>query len=629
MAIDIETPREMLKSQKTLKSGKIKVVQTKGAPRITCVGFSFEDHFSFTIPTLDWYWAHQGVALEDVWDLIRRLCALPCEKAGQNFFFDSWWLRQPEYAVPVRNYRWDTRWMHHCEDPLDDHNLAYQASTATREPYWKDDHKGTDDPENDPTDIDTYWRYNGKDCCVTRELVDTRAAHLEKLGMLKFYDRHYRQMFAPMIDMMLAGTRMEDRKRVFKHARLLADCVGIQSKLTEIAGEELHGPKGDFSSKKLGRFLYEQLRLPRQVVQGKLTANEVAVRKLVLRVPGFQETGGLILDHRRKYKLASFIKDGVADADGRVRSSFGWVDTLRFSSGKNPRRQGANRQNTDREILDLFLPDENCIFLEVDESQGEDRIVKCLAAAATRDPKRQAHLLERARSNPWENDEHRRAASIIYNIPESDVTESPNGGQRYIGKRTRHAGNYDMHGRRLADELLKEGLVYTGDECEGYIQRVIDKDVPEIRLWQREVRQTVLRDRAMASSWGYVLDYTYERLSDDLYRSAYAFIPQHELAMILNEWGFKPLYYWLKTQGNPATINNQKHDSLLISTPPEWAWTIACFLKESLERPRTYAGFELTIPVEFKLGRTEKGDIAFKKFPTQDEFEAAAFSLAT
>jgi hypothetical protein len=84
----------------------------------------------------------------------------------------------------------------------------------------------------------------------------------------------------------------------------------------------------------------------------------------------------------------------------------------------------------------------------------------------------------------------------------------------------------------------------------------------------------------------------------------------------------------LAAQRLPARIVNQKHDSLLVETPPEHAWAIACFLKASLERPRVYAGQPLVIPCEFKLGRTAAGDVEFKRFPSRAQFDEAAHSLA-
>ena len=66
----------------------------------------------------------------------------------------------------------------------------------------------------------------------------------------------------------------------------------------------------------------------------------------------------------------------------------------------------------------------------------------------------------------------------------------------------------------------------------------------------------------------------------------------------------------------------QTHDSLTVSCPAEEAYDVAAFLRESLERPRTYYGTSLVIPVEVKIGRTWKMDHEYKRLPDRDEFDA-------
>jgi len=617
LAIDIETPRKLvIEALPPTKKGKARFRRTKGDRRVTCVGFSVDPHFSLTIPTTLEYW-HDQQTLDDVWATIRAVCNLPCEKVLQNGLFDAYWLAQR--GITLRNYRYDTRWLSHAMDPLDAHDLGYQASLYTREPYWKDDTKEQNDDEADSTirDIETFWRYNGKDAALTRELLDVQHARAARAGRLDFYEQQYAAMFPVLLDMMLHGTALHEPTRQRERADRLAETIGLQDKLTALAGEPLYGPKGSLSFKRLGTYLYEKLKLPvqRNRSTGGATTREVAVRSLMLRHPKVLGTtdepdapGALILRHRRVEALLRFTKDTIPDTDGRARSAYGWTDTLRLRAGKNPCGTGNNAQNTDRELLHLYRPDPGCIFLECDLSQAEDRVVKMLT--------RSRRLIERARAMPWENDEHRRAAALIYHVDAAAVTKE----QRYIGKRARHAGNYGMRGKKLSEELLKEGVVMTPDECDAIIATVIDQDTPEVRDWQKSVRQQVLRHRRIENSWGLVWDAQYERLGDELFRSCYAFGPQSEVVMLMNNLGYVPLWHWLRATHSKARINQQKHDSLLISTPVDEAWPIACFLKAALEQPRVYAGEALTIPCEFKLGTTGALAVEFKQFPTRDEF---------
>jgi len=324
--------------------------------------------------------------------------------------------------------------------------------------------------------------------------------------------------------------------------------------------------------------------------------------------------GPAILAYRRKSKLRSFVKEGIADADGRVRTQYGFVETGRLSSSKNPRRTGQNLQNHDRDLRHVFLPEPGMFFLEVDESQGEDRIVKCLTGSP--------RLIARAQAAPWENDEHKRAAAVIWPHLYATWTDVPSKGtHRYLGKRTRHAGNYGLGGQTFAEELLKDGVVMDSGEAGALIETLLDKDTPEVRTWQQSVRATIMRDRCIANSWGRMWDFTFERLDDALYRFGYACVPQSELVEIVNQWGLIPLDKLLRTSGMQTVLHHQNHDSLLVSTVMEEAYDVACFLRDSLERPRTYNGTVLTIPIEVKCGRDWSLPLEFKQWPAREEFE--------
>lgn len=624
LAFDIETPRKRTVTVTTTKTGKQRITKGRGDARITCIGFSFEPSVSLTVPTTLAYW-RDPQELETVWGLIRALLALPCDKAAQNHLFDTWWLSLPEYRVPVTNMRWDTRWMSHARFVLDEHSLAYQASIYTRESYWKDDAKDDLTKEfGDVKDIEAFWRYCGTDAAVTCELANLHHTALAADGRLRFYEREYADLFPAMLRMIQHGIAVDQRWRARQQMRGYANILGLQDRLTALAGEPLHAAK-DLSTKKLAQYLYQTLGLPvqRNRSTGGITTDEVTVRRLMLRyTKQLRDVGPAILDYRRQSKLVSFLKEDVADPDDRIRSSYGWVDTGRLNSGKNPRRRGTNLQNTDRELLRMFVPDAGCIFVEVDLSQAEDRVVKALAYALT---KREA-LIERARAMPWENDEHLRAASAIFHRPLAELTRAYDAKepiakqQRYLGKRTRHANNYDIHGRALSHALLKEGLIITPEEAQRNIDTLNEAD-PDIAVWKREIRTMILRDRSLVNGWGRVIDFEFERLNDDLYRRGYAFLPQSEVVGVINRWAFGRIDDWFRTHGD-GRVNNQKHDSLLLSVKPPSVWLVMNALRQWLERPRRYWGVELMIPCEFKIGAHGALDVEYKRFPVREQVEA-------
>lgn len=637
LVIDIETPKTLIMVPKTLKSGTVKWARGSGPRRMTVFGASYDPAFGIAIPTTKEYWASRGIDLPAVLSKISALCTLPFAKGGQSAAgFDRPWLHW--YDINVSNYIWDTRWLHHVRDPLDDHSLAYQASICTREPFWKDDGKEDDGDSEARYDIRDYWRYNCKDTTVERELVDTHLAAMTPV-QITFYLKRHAALYDAMHAISVGGIRVDETRMKRLNAKFMGQAIGIQELLTDHTratdpagkGFPLYGPKGSLSSKKLQTYLYTNLRLPARKNRktGALSADEITVRRLMLTPAGKKalgtdsdddkfKPGPLILRHRRLEVLQRFTKEGIIDEDNRARSQIGWTYTLRFTMGKSPRGTGNNNQNTDRELLGIYVPDPGHIFLETDLSQAEDRVVKVLSAACTPDKVRVTHLLERARSMPWENDEHWRAAEAIFERPRAELSKDTH---RYIGKRSRHGGNYGERGQTMSDVLLKEGFTYTAEECDGFINTILDKDTPEVRTWQQWVRQVVMRDRAYTTTWGHRVDVKYEALDDNLYRKMYALEPQNSVTSIIKYWGLIPLHNEIARRGWDARIANEKHDSLLISTAPVHVYEIMCFLKAKLERERQYRGIPLTIWAEFKLGMTAAMPIEWKRFPSQDEVE--------
>ena len=852
---------------------------------ILCVGFSNDPSFSMTVPTTPSYWKDASV-LREVWNMIRAVVGSRLEKIGQNWLYDAWHLSRN--GCEIVNFAWDCLAQHHCLDPVDNHDLAYMASIFTRQPYWKDETKDPEEVMKYASDEEALWTYCGIDAAVERELSDTLHMRLAAAGRMGFYNRYYRQLFAPILRIMLHGVGLDDYQRRHKLAALQARIIDNQDRLTEIAGEPLYG-KTDLSTKKLKQFLYNTLRLSPILNRktGRATTNEVAVRRLLLRYPNkpvLAEAGGLILDHRRTATVARFLKEERLDPDGRWRFTMGpYAETCRMRASKNPAKRGASPHNFDRELRDIVKPDLGCVFLGVDlcvdgntqvlmadltwkyardvtegdivvgfdesfksplgisgtgskfrsaivtnnepmmrdcvevatdkasvicsrehlwparrkksnnrrwykaeslvpgdripftsqpwevertydagwlagfidgegwmstasrstsiafgqnpnevlgrairlieergfeyvhrlqsgrvtnfgkrsrviavrilggwknstrfigqirpskvmkratglwegrrtwghrsepatvasvksvgkrmvypisttthtfiadgllshNSQAEDRVVKMLT--------RSKRLIKLARLHPDEWDAHKHSAHIAFGTAIDEVTYD----ERYLGKRAKHAVNYDMRGRRLSDELLKEGYVVPPEES----QRIIDKlhaDSPEIKeVYHKETRAEVMRNRCLSNIWGAIIDFEYERLDDDLYRRAYAWRPQSDIAILMNLWGFIPAdEYLLKPccrrhshAGIKPAINLHMQDGLWISTPPEHAWDIAVFLQSSLEQPVYYYGEPITIWCEFSLGSTWKAEHEWKRLPNRKEFTDVAHSL--
>jgi uracil-DNA glycosylase family 4 len=612
LAVDIETPIKW--KRKVIghtKKGTPKIKKEKGARFIACVGFANSAEHSLTIPTTRAYWGDKD-ELARAWELIRALLALPNEKIFQNGWFDTFHFNR--LGMPVRNWRWDTMALHHVLIPNEDHSLAFMGSVDTRQPYWKDDSKSQD--KGIPVDLETYWRYNGIDCCVTWELHAKYIKDLEACGRLDLYLKHHRRLFKPLLQMSVEGIRSDEHRRKQRFAQLTADLIRLRTTLTALAGEELYGKKGSLSTKKLRAFLYDKLGLPPMTkgVKGeqKITTDEIAVRKYQLKFgrkrPEVNEACQLILDHRRSDKLRSFYAAKTCDEDSRIRCSYSIApESGRLSSSKNPMGSGMNLQNVDREARDHFIPDEGHILLRIDMAQVESRYVYMFTG--------DEELIEKARSKPWEYDDHRTTAAIIFGVQECMVNKD----QRYFGKRVNHASNYDMQGKRMSDEMLKDGVVETPERGQAMIEARMDA-APAIRsVFHRETRRMIMTERCLVNSWGHRLDLTDIRLGPDVFREGYAFRASSEASFTINRWGLIPAFKYCK--GRDAKLRNQVHDELVFSVAPAEAWDLYQFVKQSMERPRPTPYGELMVPVTLKIGVNWGSGHEWQKPPQRKEFE--------
>lgn len=322
------------------------------AGEIICVGFSYDPSIGLCIP-----W-------EKKWfEPIKVLCGMPMFKVLQNGLYDSFWLRH--FGIELMNWQYDTMCMHHQLFPTEPHSLAYMVSMFTRQPYFKsmakaDNEKAVRIGEN----IEKTYIYNTLDAMTTLEVALELAKLMDVLASV-FYRRHYGELLPALLDMMTAGFAVDGAYREHSHENQAKRIQGNREKLAALAGEDLFGEKA-ISTKKLGKFLYTTLGLPKKYKapsaktgKSSLSTDEVQIRTLLNRFPSeFGEAGQLLLDTRRTSQLSTFFADARVDADGRMRSSYRpTTEAARLASSKHPMGGGSNLQQIDREARALFVPD--------------------------------------------------------------------------------------------------------------------------------------------------------------------------------------------------------------------------------------------------------------------------------
>lgn len=404
----------------------------------------------------------------------------------------------------------------------------------------------------------------------------------------------------------------------------------------------------DLSSTRTIHFLYTILGLPKQRKRGEpnVTADEVALRKLLLRVKATKpltrftattprwkrepamvvEVLELLLEHREKAKLATYLAPEKRDSDGRLRCHYKvTTENGRLASAKNPMGTGYNLQNVPRGVLRrCFIPDPGCVLLELDYSQIEDRVVKVLSKDET--------AIKQARLRPDEFDAHTESAQRIFStvlgVPPAKVDVkvevSPGNTRRQVAKPFRHGANYAEGAKKVQDTLLTQGVILPLSTCEKLLATAKE---PYVLNYQLETRKRIMRHRRLVNSWGRVLDFTGERLNDDTYRRGYAFRAASENADAFNQLGLLPTYHFIKAKGLRSRINLQCHDSMVISCPPDEVYRVARFAVRSMETVREIEGVELSVPVELKMGSSWECEYSWKRLPSRGEMESAAKAI--
>jgi uracil-DNA glycosylase family 4 len=580
---------------------------------LLCVGFSTTDREALCIP---WTTRFNQQA-------IRRLCALPCGKVFHNGLYDLFWLRW--LGIDCPNWVLDTMFLHAVLEATEEHSLAHIASVYTDEPYWKDDAK--DAKEGTLVKVyrpsESLYMYNARDAAVTREIADVLMTRAHAEQRFAFYETFVHALFAPLLDMMVTGIRVDEQERATQHAHLLTRIVDIAAQLETHTGLNLIGETA-LSPKKLQQYLYDTLHLPKKYTKTRtkngarsLATDEGTLLKLIDKYPQkLGVSGPLLLEHRRLSQLSHFYAHERVDADGYFRFSLKPdTEAGRLSSQKSPLATGSNAQNISRDARAMYLPDPGHIFLEFDLSQVESRIVYVLSG----DPV----LIVEANKKPWRADQHTENAALLFDCKPEDVTKT----QRHLGKITSHGAQRAMRSARLQETLMKAGYHYTEAKCADLLKHYYDTH-PGILAYFQKIRWRVIKDRALTSSWGRRISWPFERLDDALFRKAYSFLPQAEAADFLNQRGLLPAYAWLQRTHMQSRLALTVHDSLLFSVAPAEAWAVACFVTEHLAIPLVLDGIPLSIPVEMSIGTNWQKSHAWQRFPSQDEFYAVLHSLS-
>lgn len=503
---------------------------------------------------------------------------------GQNFLMYDTFILGVQGFDPWRilsNVYLDTMEAFQCYQPTLPKNLGFLTSIYTREPFYKQEGKETIGMKDWSPSIsdDKFWTYGCKDVLVVHEMFDKIRDDLIRHNLWNFYKKRYQGMAKNRLKMTFRGIKVDTEHKENLKKKVFRAAILDQSKLTMAAGSNINVR----SSPQMKKLLYADMKMPVQrLPTGQVTCNEDAILKLASERPS--EIFDLILKVRHNRTLWSNYINVKSDSDGRIRSSYGFTETGRFTSYKCPFRTGYNLQNwpPDMRIM-LRSDDDDHVLIEMDLSQAESRAV----AWKSRDEE----LIEAYQTGI---DVHKQTAANIFQITMNVVTPT----QRYTGKRVNHAANYDMGVRKFAivynKDAAKNKVDLIGTQLATIFMSRHHAAHPSIRnVYHKELMEEVSKAKTLFSIWGRRVTF-HDRLGPDLYRQAYAWWAQSLVGELTN--------IIFEKIAERVRVVNQGHDSLLAHTHKSRVRETMKIMWEAAQIPLQIEGRELVIPVDFKVG---------------------------
>lgn len=577
----------------------------KGIP--TCIGLAFTPYDAISVPLLSIPGRDGGIDITQT-DLVEIYCILqkflnnPRVKfVGQNFKFDHDKLvaiTRILNPTPGKLAADTSLMMGVCYTEFKK-NLAFMASLFTNEPFWKDEGKEFN-PKKD--DAKRLLLYNAKDAAVTMEIKLALDKELKEFGELfnrdltGFYYNHINKFHDFYMDIEAEGLDVDIEKLSELRASYDSQILKMQLELHELVGHEINVK----SSPQIKKLLFSELELP---------IRDNAQEDTLVALMGNHTTAGsresqilhLILQIRQARTNRSYL-EAEYDQDGRMRTTYritgtetGRTSTGTLGSPIRPWDSGMAFQTIPKHgpyasaIRGIFIPPPGYLFLEVDLSQAEARIVSLLA-----EDSETLNLFNTT-------DIHSVTASWIFNVDPKEVTSD----QRFIGKTCRHAGNYGMGKHRLMmsvnADAKKFGIPVQLSEKEAdHILKTFHARTPKIRgVFQREVKAEVASSRTLFNPFGRMRQFFGEIKDEELF----AQLPQSTVSDHLRAAGLR-----IKARAPEIRICLEAHDAFLFKVKEEEIEEVAKLVKEEMERPINFSNCslprgKLVIPAEAKVGK--------------------------
>jgi uracil-DNA glycosylase family 4 len=370
------------------------------------------------------------------------------------------------------------------------------------------------------------------------------------------------------------------------------------------------------SPQQLKTVLYEDLGLPLQYKRRKKATDPKTVTteaKALIRLQRISDNPVLddILQFKKQAKLLTFIDISVSP-EGKIHTSYNITGATmqkrsrqlvvddeesyksfgRWSSSESiilPYGPG-NLQNIPKKARKIYKAPEGFTIVQGDYVQAEAVVV---AFVINDQPLKKLFIdafgLRRSERQERNLDVHKVTASNMFGIPLESVTDEI----RSIGKAIRHATNYSAGPGVLSDKL---GIAVSESKK---LLSMHHMACPQLRIWHSRIQQDLTRTRILSNLLGRKHRFL-ERWGDELFRSAYSYIPQSTIGDLLNV----SLVEVYKKCGDWITLYLQLHDALYVVVPDMLVPKAVLSMRNLMTMPITSGIDTFFIDVDFAIGKS-------------------------
>lgn len=394
------------------------------------------------------------------------------EKTGQNIKFDLLMLAQ--YGISLKGKFFDTMIAHYLVQPELRHGMDYLAEIYLnyRCIHFEDlvGTKGKNRIDIRFVDLDLLCNYAAEDADITFKLREILEIELKQNNLENLFYEIEMPLLKVLAIMERTGVRIDSEALRQSSEVLTQVMMELEKEIHSMADIEFNVS----SPMQVGEVLFDRLKLDdkaKKTKTGQYSTAEEVLEKIRSKHPIISK----ILDYRGLKKLLSTYIDALPQLinpiTGKIHTSYNQTvaATGRLSS-TNPNLQNIPiRDAQGKEIRKAFIPDDDCVFLSVDYSQIELRIMAHLSG--------DANMMEAFNSGL---DIHTATAAKIYKIPLAEVTTD----MRRKAKTANFGIIYGISVFGLSDRLgipraeakeLIEGYFETYPDVKQYMENAIQK----------------------------------------------------------------------------------------------------------------------------------------------------------